>query len=158
MVATVEDLKKAGIKIPVMVGGAALSRKFTNTRIAPAYDGPAIYATDAMNGLALAKRIQDSRAFKILKSDLAKEQAQQDFPAVKKKVFDAGETRSPQIEILAELPTAPYYDRHVLVNTPVQEIWAYINPRMLYGKHLGLKGPTIAQWQRNGLDALKKDK
>ena len=41
----------------MLVGGAALSQKFTDQRIAPAYGGLAVYAVDAMRGLALADRI-----------------------------------------------------------------------------------------------------
>ena len=37
MVITAGDLKDAGIAVPLLVGGAALSEKFTRTRIAPAY-------------------------------------------------------------------------------------------------------------------------
>ena len=41
----------------MLVGGAALSQKFTDHRIAPAYGGLVVYAVDAMRGLALADRI-----------------------------------------------------------------------------------------------------
>src|SRR5262249_48750339 len=39
------------------VGGAALTRKFTATRISVEYGGPTIYAKDAMDGLDLANRL-----------------------------------------------------------------------------------------------------
>ena len=51
MVITAHDLKQAGINMPILVGGAALSRKFTDTKIAKEYDGLVLYAKDAMNGL-----------------------------------------------------------------------------------------------------------
>ncbi|MDF2718939.1 MAG: 5-methyltetrahydrofolate--homocysteine methyltransferase, partial [Paenibacillus sp.] len=51
MVVTAQDLKAAGIEVPILVGGAALTRKFTKTRIAPEYDGVVLYAKDAMDGL-----------------------------------------------------------------------------------------------------------
>ena len=41
------------VTAPLLVGGAALSQKFTDTRISPAYGGLAAYAEDAMKGLAL---------------------------------------------------------------------------------------------------------
>ncbi len=61
MAVTAADLKEMGIAVPVLCGGAALTRKFTETRIAPAYDGIVLYAKDAMDGLALANRIVDPR-------------------------------------------------------------------------------------------------
>ena len=60
MLETVQDFRVAGIRAPVMVGGAALSNRFTRLRIAPEYDGLVAYAPDAMTGLALANLIQDA--------------------------------------------------------------------------------------------------
>src|SRR5207247_222309 len=53
MVVTAQDLRAAGIDLPLFVGGAALTRKFTATRIAPEYGGVTLYAKDAMDGLDL---------------------------------------------------------------------------------------------------------
>lgn len=58
MVVTAQDLDKADISIPIMVGGAALSRKFTNMKISPEYKGPVLYAKDAMDGLSLANQLR----------------------------------------------------------------------------------------------------
>jgi 5-methyltetrahydrofolate--homocysteine methyltransferase len=38
------------------------------------------------------------------------------------------------------IPAAPYLDRRVREIPNLQEIWTYINPFMLYGRHLGFKG------------------
>src|SRR5690606_11016267 len=48
MVVTAQDMRSAGIDVPILVGGAALTRKFTRTRIAPEYEGMVLYAKDAM--------------------------------------------------------------------------------------------------------------
>ena len=55
MVITAQDFKEAGIDVPILVGGAALSRRFTETKIAAEYDGPVLYAKDAMHGLRPCK-------------------------------------------------------------------------------------------------------
>lgn len=54
MIAIAHDLKAAGINAPLEVGGAALSAKFVETKIAPRYDGKVIYCPDAMAGLSAA--------------------------------------------------------------------------------------------------------
>jgi len=59
MVLTAEDMNDAGLELPLLVGGAALTRKFTGSRIAPGYRGPVLYARDAMDGLDLANRIMN---------------------------------------------------------------------------------------------------
>src|SRR5450755_3171934 len=60
MVITANDLKEAGIQVPLLVGGAALSETFTNTRIGPAYGEAAVcYAKDAMTGLRIMNQLMD---------------------------------------------------------------------------------------------------
>ena len=62
MVITANDLKDAGIGVPLLVGGAALSAKFTQTKIAPSYGGAVCYAKDAMTGLRLMNELMDPAA------------------------------------------------------------------------------------------------
>jgi 5-methyltetrahydrofolate--homocysteine methyltransferase len=62
MIITAGDLKDAGIRVPLLVGGAALSDRFTRTRIAPAYGEAVCYAKDAMTGLDLMNRLMDPAA------------------------------------------------------------------------------------------------
>src|SRR5438552_2778341 len=59
MVITGGDLKDHGVTVPLLVGGAALSEKFTKTKIAPNYASPTFYAKDAMTGLRLLNEIMD---------------------------------------------------------------------------------------------------
>ena len=76
MVETVQDFRTAGIRVPVLVGGAALSNRFTRLRIAPEYDGLVAYSPDAMSGLALANVIQDADERERLAAQLEAESAE----------------------------------------------------------------------------------
>ncbi len=79
MVTTVTDFRAAGIKLPLLVGGAALSEKFTRTKIAAAYGNAACYAKDAMTGLALMNQLMDPA---LREAVLAKHQAAPEETAV----------------------------------------------------------------------------
>src|SRR5208282_436358 len=70
MVATAQDLKTAGIRCPILVGGAALSARFTRMKIAPEYNGIVAYANDAMAGLDLAHQIIDPQRREALAATL----------------------------------------------------------------------------------------
>src|SRR5246127_61669 len=59
MVTTAADLREAGIRVPLLVGGAALSEKFTKLKIAPQYSTAVCYAKDAMTGLRLMNQLSD---------------------------------------------------------------------------------------------------
>ncbi len=54
MTVTARELAKAGLDCPLLVGGAALTAKYTETSIVPHYKGPVFYAKDAMEGLNYA--------------------------------------------------------------------------------------------------------
>jgi len=51
MTIAARELAGAGVKATLLVGGAALTEKFTQANIVPAYGGPVFYAKDAMEGL-----------------------------------------------------------------------------------------------------------
>ena len=70
MVLTAEDLKDAGIDQPLLVGGAALSDRFTRGKIAPAYRGTVVYANDAMNGLDILNRLMNPESRARLEGEL----------------------------------------------------------------------------------------
>src|SRR5450432_3968299 len=59
MVLTAADFKEAGIGVPLLVGGAALSERFTTNKIAPAYGEAVCYSKDAMTGLRLMNQLMD---------------------------------------------------------------------------------------------------
>lgn len=52
-----EVLNHAGLKVPVICGGAALSKKFVLRELSSAYRGRVFYAADAMEGLRLMNKI-----------------------------------------------------------------------------------------------------
>ncbi|KAF6511024.1 MULTISPECIES: methionine synthase [Geobacillus] len=131
MVVTAQDLRQAGISTPILVGGAALTRKFTENKIAPEYDGVVLYAKDAMDGLALANQIQQGEI------DYKKKETAESEPtrptAVAATVKSNVSTDVP-VYIPADL------ERHVLRNVPLDHILPYVNWQMVLGHHLGLKG------------------
>jgi 5-methyltetrahydrofolate--homocysteine methyltransferase len=70
MVITAGDLKDAAIDLPVLVGGAALSNRFTRMKIAPAYGGTVVYAGDAMSGLDILNRLMEPESRARLEAEL----------------------------------------------------------------------------------------
>ncbi|MBK9166832.1 MAG: methionine synthase [Bryobacterales bacterium] len=140
MVTTAEDLREAGITVPVLVGGAALSEKFTRAKIAPAYGRAVCYAKDAMTGLRLMNQLMDpAERPHVLAGNTHTEAGT--FGAVHETLAaQASESRSPKVRTDIPIPPAPYVDRRVRNVPHLTEIWSYINPYMLYGRHLGYKG------------------
>ena len=140
MVITANDLKDAGISIPLLVGGAALSGKFTQTKIAPSYGNAVCYAKDAMTGLRLMNELMDPATREtVLRSNGEAAAGVSVTTTVTVKELPAV-TRSPKVR--ADLPIEPvgHLDRKVRLVPDLREVWSYINPFMLFGRHLGYRG------------------
>ncbi|KAB2333241.1 methionine synthase [Cytobacillus depressus] len=143
MVLTAHDLKQAGIDIPILVGGAALSRKFTDTKISKEYDGLVLYAKDAMNGLSLANQLQDPVEFEKLKSEQFEKQvaAQNAVPFDRSSIAIATAVKvRPKLNTNVPVFVPKDLKRRVLNSISISHIEPYINKQMLIGHHLGLKG------------------
>ncbi|NQU11551.1 dihydropteroate synthase, partial [bacterium] len=139
MVVTAADLRTAGVTVPLLVGGAALSDKFTRGKIAPAYTATVCYCKDAMNGLGAMNRLMDPAQRVAVLTE---------FPPAGGSPARATETVAPapvtthSSKVRTDIPPlpAPYAERRVREIRELGEIWNYINPQMLFVRHLGFKG------------------
>ena len=158
MVITAGDLKDAGIRVPLLVGGAALSDRFTRTRIAPAYMEAVCYAKDAMTGLDLMNRLMDPAARGALAASHTFAELPPE-PPVEEVRAPMTATRSHKVRADISIPAAPNLDRKVRDVPHLAEVWSYINPHMLYGKHMGYKGnfeKNLAEHEPKALDLFHK--
>lgn len=142
MVVTAQDMRNAGIDVPIMVGGAALTRKFTKNRIQPEYEGLVLYAKDAMNGLDIANQISDpeqrARLVQELRDNIDSDVMESGKPAPI--VTKAPLNVTSNVRKDGPIMTPPDLERHVLRDYPISHLLPYVNMQMLLGHHLGLKG------------------
>jgi 5-methyltetrahydrofolate--homocysteine methyltransferase len=158
MVITADDLTKAGVTPPMLVGGAALTQNFVDKQISKAYAGTVAYASDAMNGLDLAKAIVSPEGFEKLKSELEVRRKSLGVEAAPvKQVVAEVHVRSLAISVLERVPRAPDLERHVLINTSIDSVWKFINPMMLYGRHLGLPGKIVRELDKRKTPAGQRE-
>ncbi len=54
MVTVAEEMKRARMSMPLLIGGATTSKVHTALRIAPAYDGPVVHVLDASRAVGVA--------------------------------------------------------------------------------------------------------
>ncbi|WAC22565.1 methionine synthase [Blastomonas sp. SL216] len=57
MVTVAEEMQKAGMRIPLLIGGATTSKVHTALRIAPAYEGPVVHVLDASRAVGVASNL-----------------------------------------------------------------------------------------------------
>jgi 5-methyltetrahydrofolate--homocysteine methyltransferase len=155
MVITASDLKDAGIIVPLLVGGAALSAKFTQTKIAPSYGKAVFYAKDAMTGLRMMNELMDpgtrqrmvhEHTFSGNGVSVSTTVTVNAIPRV---------TRSPKIRVDLPVPDVATLERKVRLVPDLREIWSYINPFMLYGRHLGFRGDFVKRFAERDAKAIE---
>ena len=140
MVITASDLRGAGIEIPLLVGGAALSARFTQTKIAPSYGRAVCYAKDAMTGLRLMNQLMDPATREQVLHEHAASGNGFTVATTVKVAEIPKVTRSPKVRTDLPIPKVAYLERKVRLVPDLHEVWSYINPFMLYGRHMGYRG------------------
>jgi 5-methyltetrahydrofolate--homocysteine methyltransferase len=146
---------KPDVIVPILVGGAALSEKFTRTKIGPAYGDAVCYAKDAMTGLSLMNRLMDPAERPTVLADWVGRAAAAPTAVVEAPLAPIGTGRSSKVRIDIPIPAAPYLDRKIREVPQLAELWSYINPYMLYGRHLGYKGnfeKALAEHEEKALE------
>ncbi|MEE8424779.1 MAG: dihydropteroate synthase, partial [Elusimicrobiota bacterium] len=131
MAATASDLKSAGIRAPILVGGAALSPRFTASRIAPRHGEAVLYAKDAMKGLDLANRLRDpGRAEALLRENREKQRELVAASERRTRVESPSEggVKGSGVTIRRDhdIPSPPDIRRHVFPEFDLEEIFRYV--------------------------------
>ena len=120
-------LNEWGISVPVILGGAALTRKYVEQDLRQVYKGPLYYAKDAFDGLALIDKISSG--------DLSVP------PPVMKQIAETPKRRatdrqphSGQSEIRQDvpIPTPPFWGARVIERVDLRAALAYLNENMLF--------------------------
>ncbi|WP_404900580.1 methionine synthase [Priestia filamentosa] len=142
MVITAQDLTQAKISVPILVGGAALSRRFTDQKISAEYNGLVLYAKDAMEGLSLANSLRDEEKMgEMIEERRQKESAvallEKPATAVKTEIV-VPKRSNISTDALVYIPND--LKKHVIKNYSLAMVEPYINLQMLLGHHLGVKG------------------
>jgi 5-methyltetrahydrofolate--homocysteine methyltransferase len=113
MVTVAEEMKRAGMKMPLLIGGATTSKVHTALRIAPAYDGPVVHVLDASRAVGVAST---------LVSDTQKDafvlKTAEEYEAVR--VARAGRSQSELIPIATARDNAFEADMNLKPPTPRQ--------------------------------------
>jgi 5-methyltetrahydrofolate--homocysteine methyltransferase len=148
------EMSRMGLDIPVMLGGAALTRQYVEEDCVKAYEaGRVAYARDAFDGLHLMDRIVSGG----FDDHLAERQAQQAARPKRRKParileavngqapvirpVDLEETRLRRNELSRgiEVPGPPFWGERVLEDVPVAALLPYLNENMLFQFHWGYK-------------------
>ena len=146
-----EEMTRRGIAMPVMLGGAALTRRYVEEDCVKAYAcGRVAYARDAFDGLSLMDKVVNGR----FDAHLAEVQAKNRGRVVNEKrklgraaderplrPVDVEEIRLRRTELTrgVPVPVPPFWGPRTVARVPVKALVPYLNERMLYQFHWGFR-------------------
>jgi 5-methyltetrahydrofolate--homocysteine methyltransferase len=119
--------REAGLKVPILLGGAALTREFVANSCVPNYDAPVVYCADAFDGL---KALKDYEAGQLIATAAAPKSGQPRMkPGLKNVKIDRSDT----------IPEPPFLGlRHVTDIDPAK-LFPYVNEQALFRGRWGYR-------------------
>ncbi|HQR40381.1 MAG TPA: methionine synthase, partial [Blastocatellia bacterium] len=137
-----EILNERGITVPVVLGGAALTRRYVEDDLASIYSGPLYYANDAFGGLHIMDRLRqgepDSRAdVEMTELQVRAEEVRRAAKSRARaaRAGDGGAVDVAERSAVAtdvDIPAAPFYGQRKVENIPLDEIFGFVNESALF--------------------------
>ena len=164
-----EEMSRQGLSLPVMLGGAALTRRYVEEDCAKAYEaGRVAYARDAFAGLDLMDKIVTGRFDSHLEEVRRRNEGRPVNQARKLgRAADAKPLRPVDVEEIrlrrAELtrnvpvPEPPFWGSRTIERVPAKAVVPYLNERMLYQFQWGYRkdGRNLAEYREWAKDELR---
>ena len=104
MVNVANELTKAGLDIPIMIGGATTSQLHVALKIAPVYGGPVAWLKDASQNALLAARFMNKKEGQLLQDELNKryEQLREEYQKDQEELLSIEEARKNKLNLFEE--------------------------------------------------------
>jgi 5-methyltetrahydrofolate--homocysteine methyltransferase len=143
----VQELDKRGLKFPVLIGGAAINRRFGRRAMfvdgERPYEPGVFYCKDAFEGLETMDRLQDSEQRESFTAKLIEDAKKDIFlrTQVGKDIAvgdDAGQRSAVSTD--HAVPAAPFYGIQVLRDIPLDEVFDVLDLDELYRLQWGGRG------------------
>ncbi len=136
-----EEMSRQGLHMPVLLGGAALTRKYVEEDCAQAYgSGQVLYANDAFDGLSLMGEVVSgnfgSRAPKAKKTVKARKTLVAEPRPID---WDEVKLRRADLHAGQEVPAPPFWGARVIESIDPKALWPFLNQTMLFRFHWGFK-------------------
>jgi 5-methyltetrahydrofolate--homocysteine methyltransferase len=133
MVTVASEMQRAGMTMPLLIGGATTSRVHTALRIEPAYSGPVLHVLDASRAVGVASALVSETQ----KDGLVRQTAE-DYEAIRKQRAGKGEGKLVPIDVARANAHPTDFDTHppvaptftgtrVFEDVPLPELIPYID-------------------------------
>ncbi len=155
-----KELNSLGLQVPILLGGAALSRHYAEGHLRNVYDGKLYYGKDAFDGLRICDHlvtgrdsILDDEVVERLTKRAETESKVSDMR--KKEQSAAADANSGSVAVATrravatdiDVPTAPFLGSRVIDSLDLNDIYPFINEVALFRGQWGFKKGSMSKEQ-----------
>jgi 5-methyltetrahydrofolate--homocysteine methyltransferase len=148
----VNELNRRGLKFPVLVGGAAINRRFgwriLYTEEEAPYEPGVFYCKDAFEGLATMDALVEPAARQDLLSRIQQEAAREMGRALRPRKGGDSSTSLPHVPPASFIPRAPSWGPRVVRQMPLELIFKHLFKNELFRLSWGAKNAHGEDWDR----------
>ena len=141
-----EALNRRGTtSLPILLGGAALTRTYVERELRQVYDGRVFYGRDAFEGLRTMERLVEMRRKGEDDPSFGREISQRRVPSRHRSAQETEEappgvpSRSPEVPADNRLFPPPFVGSRVAKGIPLDEVAAYLNTTSLFRNQWGFR-------------------
>ncbi|MEX0777697.1 MAG: methionine synthase [Phycisphaeraceae bacterium] len=139
-----QEMNTQGVNVPVILGGAALSRHYCESDLRKTYQGKLYYGRDAFEGLRLMDALKSGKAEELNREieERLRKRAETEAKVAKAKagaleggegtvaiVIDEGSRAKPQA---VEVPEAPFLGSRVIESIDMEDVYPFVNKVALF--------------------------
>src|SRR3954468_19510241 len=161
----VQELDRRGIQLPVLIGGAAINRRFGRRAMfvegERAYESGVVYCKDAFEGLSTMDALQDEGKRAGFIAELIADAKNDKFLATntgKDVAKGTDDTRRSDVAQDHAVPVPPFWGAKVLRDIPLQEVFDLLDLDELYRLQWGARGsgPEFERIVREELEPVRR--
>ncbi len=141
-------LNEMEIDVPVLLGGAALSRHYCESHLRGVYGGPVYYGRDAFAGLDICNALAEGRSAAIdaeidrrLSARAAAATRVENMETAERDEGDIAtiEVGRSSVASIEEVPDPPFRGPRVVSDIPLSEVYPYVNTTALFRGQWGFR-------------------
>ena len=148
----VNELARRGLRIPVLVGGAAINRRFGRRILflddsKEPYDAGVFYCKDAFEGLAVVDQLLDIERRDQFVEEVFTEAYAEVNRQPRRRRSRGGQVRK-TVKDAPTIPTPPFWGSRVITDMPLPIVLQHLHKAELFRLSWGAKNTRGAEWQR----------
>jgi len=148
----VQELHRRGLKIPVLIGGAAINRKFgrrilfVDAERGKPYTSGVFYCKDAFEGLESMDKLQSPRRADFVQQIIA--EAEREISNLQSPIANSQLRKSEVANRRPQIPTPPVWGPRLIDKMPLEFVFECVDKDELFRLSWGAKNAHGAEWEK----------